>query len=45
MVLPLGARPIVVDGQDIKAGDKITEGPSDPKELMEIISGAEALKG
>ncbi|MFZ8997904.1 MAG: DNA-directed RNA polymerase subunit beta' [Ilumatobacteraceae bacterium] len=35
-VLPLGARPIVSDGQDVKAGDKITEGPSDPKELMEI---------
>ncbi|HSH11422.1 MAG TPA: DNA-directed RNA polymerase subunit beta', partial [Ilumatobacter sp.] len=36
VVLPLGARPIVEDGQDIKAGDKLTEGPSDPKELMEI---------
>jgi DNA-directed RNA polymerase subunit beta' len=36
MVLPLGARPIVSDGQEMKAGDKITEGPSDPKELMEI---------
>ena len=36
IVLPLGARPIVTDGQDVKAGDKITEGPSDPKELMEI---------
>ena len=36
VVLPLGARPIVVDGQDVKAGDKLTEGPSDPKELMEI---------
>ena len=24
------------DGQDIKAGDLITDGPSDPKELMEI---------
>jgi DNA-directed RNA polymerase subunit beta' len=36
IVLPLGARPIVVDGQEVKAGDKITEGPSDPKELMEI---------
>jgi DNA-directed RNA polymerase subunit beta' len=36
VLLPLGARPIVVDGQDVKAGDKITEGPSDPKELMEI---------
>jgi DNA-directed RNA polymerase subunit beta' len=36
IVLPLGARPIVVDGQDIKAGDPITDGPFDPKELMEI---------
>ena len=36
IVLPLGARPIVTDGQEVKAGDKITEGPSDPKELMEI---------
>ena len=36
VVLPLGARPIVVDGQDIKAGDPITDGPFDPKELMEI---------
>src|SRR5690606_35707789 len=35
-ILPLGARPIVVDGQDIKAGDPITDGPFDPKELMEI---------
>ena len=35
-VLPLGARPIVTDGQEIKAGDLITDGPSDPKELMEI---------
>ena len=35
-VLPLGARPIVADGQSIKAGDLITDGPSDPKKLMEI---------
>ncbi|NNE12402.1 MAG: DNA-directed RNA polymerase subunit beta', partial [Ilumatobacter sp.] len=35
-LLPLGARPIVEDGQEIKAGDLITDGPSDPKELMEI---------
>ena len=35
-VLPLGARPIVQDGQEIKAGDLITDGPSDPKKLMEI---------
>ncbi|HWL44014.1 MAG TPA: DNA-directed RNA polymerase subunit beta' [Ilumatobacter sp.] len=35
-VLPLGARPILNDGDDIKAGDLITDGPSDPKKLMEI---------
>ena len=35
-ILPLGARPIVSDGQDVKAGDPITDGPFDPKELMEI---------
>ena len=27
VVLPLGARPIVEDGQDVKAGEKLTEGP------------------
>ena len=36
IVLPLGARPIVHDGQEVKAGDPITDGPFDPKELMEI---------
>ena len=36
VVLPLGARPIVEDGQDVKAGDPITDGPFDPKEIMEI---------
>jgi DNA-directed RNA polymerase subunit beta' len=36
IVLPLGARPIVEDGQDVRAGDPITDGPFDPKELMEI---------
>jgi len=36
MLLPLGARPIVEPEQDVRAGDKITEGPSDPKELLEI---------
>ena len=35
-MLPLGARPIVHDGQEVKAGDPITDGPFDPKELMEI---------
>ena len=36
VVLPSGSRPIVVDGQDIKAGEPITDGPFDPKEIMEI---------
>ncbi len=36
VLLPLGARPIVTDGQDVKAGDPLTDGPFDPKELMEI---------
>ena len=36
VVLPLGARPIVTDGQDVKAGDPLTDGPFDPKEIMEI---------
>ncbi len=36
VVLPLGARPIVEDGQEIKAGDPLTDGPFDPKEIMEI---------
>ena len=35
-LLPLGARPIVVDGQDVKAGDPLVDGPFDPKEIMEI---------
>ncbi|MGI8763420.1 MAG: DNA-directed RNA polymerase subunit beta' [Ilumatobacteraceae bacterium] len=34
--LPLGARPIVSDGQNVRAGDPITDGPFDPKELMDI---------
>ncbi len=36
VVLPVGARPIVVDGQEVAAGDLITDGPSDPKELIDI---------
>jgi len=35
-LLPLGARPIVQDGQDVKAGDPLVDGPFDPKEIMEI---------
>jgi DNA-directed RNA polymerase subunit beta' len=36
VMLPTGSRPIVKDGQEINAGDRITEGPLDPKELMQI---------
>jgi DNA-directed RNA polymerase subunit beta' len=36
MILPVGARPIVTDGQEVVAGELLTDGPSDPKELIEI---------
>ncbi len=36
IVLPTGSRPTVVDSADIKAGDPVTDGPFDPKEIMEI---------
>src|SRR4030095_14741980 len=36
MGLPTPARLDVVDGQGVKAGDPIVDGPRDPKELMEI---------
>ncbi|HAP75582.1 MAG TPA: DNA-directed RNA polymerase subunit beta' [Acidimicrobiaceae bacterium] len=36
IILPTGSRPMVTDGQDVKAGDPITDGPFDPKEIMEI---------
>ncbi len=36
ILLPTGSRTIVQDGQDIKAGDPVTGGPFDPKEIMEI---------
>ncbi len=36
ILLPTGSRPTVIDGQDIKAGDPVTNGPFDPKEIMEI---------
>ncbi|CAN5540924.1 DNA-directed RNA polymerase subunit beta' [soil metagenome] len=36
IILPTGSRAIVTDGQEVKAGDPITDGPFDPKELMEI---------
>ncbi|WP_116999265.1 DNA-directed RNA polymerase subunit beta' [Desertimonas flava] len=35
-ILPVGARPIVADGAEITAGDPITDGPWDPKDLIEI---------
>ncbi len=34
--VPLQSRLEVVDGQEVKAGDPLVEGPRDPKELMEI---------
>jgi DNA-directed RNA polymerase subunit beta' len=36
VVLPTGSRPIVKDGDSVHAGAPITDGPFDPKELMEI---------
>ena len=36
MILPVGVRPIVTDGQEVTAGDPITDGPFDPKDLIEI---------
>jgi DNA-directed RNA polymerase subunit beta' len=33
---PIGARIIVSDGQEVRAGEPLTDGPYDPKELMEI---------
>ncbi|MFZ4812760.1 MAG: DNA-directed RNA polymerase subunit beta', partial [Ilumatobacteraceae bacterium] len=36
VILPTGSRPTVTDGQDVRAGDPLTDGPFDPKEIMEI---------
>ncbi|MFN5603895.1 MAG: DNA-directed RNA polymerase subunit beta' [Actinomycetes bacterium] len=36
ITLPTGSRPIVKDGQEVVAGQPITDGPFDPKEVMEI---------
>jgi DNA-directed RNA polymerase subunit beta' len=36
ILLPTGSRPIVSDGQNIEAGKPVTDGPFDPKEIMEI---------
>ena len=38
IVLPTGSRPLVKDGQSVEAGERITDGPLDPKELM-VIKG------
>ena len=35
MILPVGVRPIVTDGQEVTAGDPITDGPFDPKDLID----------
>jgi DNA-directed RNA polymerase subunit beta' len=37
IVLPTGSRPKVADGQNIEAGQPVTDGPWDPKEIMEIL--------
>ncbi|MEY4371460.1 MAG: DNA-directed polymerase beta subunit [Actinomycetota bacterium] len=36
VTLPSQVRMLVTDGQEVKAGDPVTSGPFDPKELMEI---------
>jgi DNA-directed RNA polymerase subunit beta' len=37
ILLPSGSRPKVTDGQNIEAGQPVTDGPWDPKEIMEIL--------
>jgi DNA-directed RNA polymerase subunit beta' len=37
ILLPSGSRPKVSDGQNIEAGQPVTDGPWDPKEIMEIL--------
>ncbi len=37
ILLPSGSRPIVKDGDEIEAGKPVTNGPWDPKEIMEIL--------
>jgi DNA-directed RNA polymerase subunit beta' len=37
ILLPSGSRPKVTDGQNIDAGQPVTDGPWDPKEIMEIL--------
>ncbi len=36
LTLPTGSRPFVADGDEVRAGDPLTDGPFDPKEIMEI---------
>ena len=36
ILLPTGSRPIVSEGQEVLAGQPITDGPFDPKEIMDI---------
>ena len=37
IMLPSGSRPKVKDGENIEAGSPVTDGPWDPKEIMEIL--------
>ena len=37
IMLPSGSRPRVKDGENIEAGHPVTDGPFDPKEIMEIL--------
>jgi DNA-directed RNA polymerase subunit beta' len=37
IMLPSGSRPKVKDGDEIDAGSPVTDGPWDPKEIMEIL--------
>jgi DNA-directed RNA polymerase subunit beta' len=44
IIVPVGSRIAVVDGQEVKAGDPLTEGPLDPKEIMEIRGDRETQR-
>ena len=35
-LLPYGVQPLVAEGDDVKAGDMLTEGSIDPKELLRV---------
>ena len=41
--IPFGSRVIVSEGQEVRAGEQLTEGVVDPKELL-ILSGADSLR-